>query len=390
VFALTAEDARSVLRVAEGFDQDDSFSRREMRSPPLPRTISGCRIGVPRPDQLVFFENNDAASLFAATIARLVRHGAIRVEVDLEPFLAAARLLYEGPWIAERYVAIRDFFERQPQALLPVTREIIAGGIAPSAADYFSAYYRLQELCRAASSVWECIDVLLTPTAGTIYTIAEIAADPIRLNSNLGIYTNFMNLMDLSAIAVPAGMQRNGLPFGVTLAAPAFADEALCCLGDLVHRTADLPMGATQTALPPAREGMSAPPGMIRVAVCGAHMSGLPLNSQLTERGGRLLRRCRTAPRYRLFALEAFSPPRPGLVRSSGGGAIDVEVWTVPSESFGSLVDGIPAPLGIGTVELENGESLRGFLCESYAVADAPDITALGGWRQYLARGSST
>ena len=383
IFALTASDAAAVLRIAEGFDPADPFSRQQVPAVGLPTTIASLRVGVPRRDQLVFFRNDNAAALFDATIAGMNRNGATCVEVDLEPFLAAARLLYEGPWIAERYVAIQEFFDRKPQALLPTTRAIIQAGASPSAAQAFAGYYKLKELKRATAHAWERMDVLLTPTAGTIYTIAEVLADPIKLNSNLGTYTNFMNLLDLSAIALPAGMMRNGLPFGVTLAAPAFADAALCVLGEAMHRLAGVKLGATQAA-PPAAEPQPRAANMIRVAVCGAHMSGLPLNVQLTERGARLLRQCRTARRYRLFALETFSPPRPGLVRKQEGAAIEVEVWEVPSHNFGSFVDSIPAPLGIGTIELEDGDTLRGFLCESYAVASAPDISELGGWRAYL------
>jgi allophanate hydrolase len=343
--------------------------------------------GVPRGEQLDFFGNDEAARLFWAAAERLKTLGCYCVEVDLAPFLAAARLLYEGPWIAERYLAIREFIERRPEALLPTTREIIRAGAGPSAADCFAAYYRLRKLRRAAGSVWEQIDVLLTPTAGSIFTIADVLADPIRLNSKLGTYTNFVNLMDLCAIAVPAGMQRDGLPFGVTLVAPAWADEALCRLADAWHRAVGVGLGASAIPLPPASPEEPSRGDMIPFAVCGAHMSGLPLNAELTERGGVLLRRCRTAPRYRLFALEEFFPPRPGLMRDAAGKAIEVEVWALPLHAFGSFVDSIPSPLGMGTIELEDGETLRGFLCEGYAVARAPEITALGGWRAYLRQG---
>ena len=286
--------------------------------------------------------------------------------------------------MAERYVAIRDFIEKHPESLHPVTRMIIGGATKFAAADAFSALYRLKELQRETAPVWDRVDILVTPTAGTIYTIAEVEADPIRTNSNLGYYTNFMNLLDLSAIAVPAGFQANGLPFGISLIAPAFADEALCALGDAAQRAAVTTMGATGNALPAARAAVRAAGSAIRLAVCGAHMSGLPLNHQLTGRGARLALRCRTAPQYRLYALTEFSPPRPGLVRSDTGSSIDVEVWEVPSDSFGSFVDGIPAPLGIGTVALEDGTQLKGFLCEAHAVRSARDISSLGSWRNFI------
>ena len=382
VFALTAEDAAAVLRIACGFDALDPWSRRAGAAA-LPDTIADCRIGVPRASQLEFFGNRDAERLFAGAIGTLERLGARRVEIDLEPFLEAARLLYGGPWVAERYLAIRDFFDRRPEALFPVTREIVAGAAKYSAADAFAAEYRLQEIRRAVEPVWRGIDLLATPTAGTIYTIAEVTADPIRLNTNLGYYTNFMNLLDLAAIAVPAGFQANGLPFGITLAAPAFADEGLCRLGGVVHRALVGTMGATKMPLPAPAAAAAVASGLVRIAVCGAHMSGLPLNHQLTDRGARLVRTCRTAPHYRLYALAGFTPARPGMVRSEGNGAaIEVEVWAVPAAAVGSFVDGIPPPLGIGTVELEDGEQVRGFVCEGYAVAGARDVSALGSWRK--------
>ncbi len=389
IFALTASDAGQVLRRARGYDAADPFSRREA-SPAhaMPRSFAGCRIGVPREDQLEFFGNQETPGLFLNFIKTMIELGAERIEIDFAPFLETARLLYEGPWVAERYVAIREFIEKKPEALHPVTKGIIGGATRHSAIDAFTAYYRLKAMQRQTAPVWDSIDILATPTAGTIYKIAEVEADPIKLNSNLGYYTNFMNLLDLSAIAVPAGFQRDGLPFGATLAAPAFADEALCVLGDIAQRAMVKTMGATGLSFPVSEKKSSIESqNTIRVAVCGAHMSGLPLNSQLVERGARLERKCRTAPNYRLYALTEFTPPRPGMVRADEGAAIDVEVWDVPPAAFGSFVDGIPAPLGIGTVTLEDGQQVKGFLCETHATKGARDITSLGGWRRYVQGG---
>jgi allophanate hydrolase len=393
IFALTTEDARDVLAIARGYDPADPFSRevRAIRTDGFDGEHPNFRFGVPGSEQLEFFGNHDAKRLFSCFVEQLDLWGGVRVEIDFQPFLETARLLYQGPWVAERYVAIREFIEQKPQALHPVTRQIIQGGKELKAADAFAAYYRLKELRRKTAPTWDQIDVLLTPTAGTVYTIAAVAADPIRLNSDLGYYTNFVNLLDLSALALPAGFQRNGLPFGVTLAAPAFRDDALCELGDVLQRKLGLKLGATRHEIP-ARTNPAAMLSRaheqkgktVRVAVCGAHMSGLPLNHQLTERSGRLVRACRTAPSYRLFALEGFAPIRPGLVRAAPGHAIELEVWEMPVEQFGGFVDGIPPPLGIGTVELEDGEPVRGFLCESYASAHAKDISELGSWRAYL------
>jgi allophanate hydrolase len=387
IFALTAADAAAVLDAAAKFDSGDPYARRE-HAASGPASIGGCRIGVPRIAQLEFFGNRETEKLFAGATAKLAQLGAQCVEVDFAPFLAAARLLYEGPWVAERYVAIREFIERNPDALHPVTRQIIAGGAKPTAADCFAAQYKLRALLREAEPTWSAVDLLIAPTAGTIYTLAEVEADPVRLNSNLGVYTNFVNLMDLSAIAVPAGFTPAGLPFGVTLLAPAFSDRALCRLGDELQRALVDTMGATRLSLPPAA---TAPAARIergvRVAVCGAHLSGLPLNHQLTERGARLVRACRTAPHYHLYTLAGFSPPRPGMLREGEGSAIEVEVWEMSSDAFGSFVAGIPAPLGIGTVELEDGEQVKGFLCEPYATRGAQDVSHLGGWRAYLQKG---
>jgi len=392
IFGLTAGDTAAVLRVAHGFDAADPFSRRA--APParaLPRSFAGLRFGVPRDEQLQFFGDPETPGLFQKMLRRLEDLGGERRTVDFAPFLETARLLYDGPWVAERYVAIREFIERNPKALHPVTAAIIGGAKNFSANDAFAAYYRLKELQRRAAPVWDEIDILVTPTAGTIYRVDELEAEPVKLNSNLGYYTNFMNLLDLAAIAVPAGFLGDGLPFGVTLVAPAFNDELLCTLGDIAHRAAVKTMGATGLPLP-AQDPEDLPsPHLVHLAVCGAHMSGLPLNHQLTERGARLAAKSRTAPNYRLFALTDFKPPRPGLVRDqeggTAGGAVEVEIWEIPASALGGFVDGIPAPLGIGTLTLENGRQVKGFLCEAHATKGAREITSLGSWRQFVKGG---
>jgi len=384
VFALTAADAQAVLDVAAGFDPRDPYSRPAppARVLPAPRF----RFGVPPAAQLEFFGNREYAVLFDAAVERMQALGGERVEIDFTPFLEAARLLYEGPWLAERYVAIRGFIESHPGALHPVTRAIIEKGRAPSAADAFTAMYRLADLRRAVEPILDSVDVIVTPTAGTIYRRAELEADPLRPNSHLGYYTNFMNLLDLSAIALPAGFTAAGLPFGITLFADAFREPALLALGTRFGQALRLPLGATGRPHPPAGPAPALPPGYVAVAVCGAHMRGLPLNFQLTERGGFLLEATHTAPQYRFYALPGGPPQRPGLVRVDRDGAsIEVEVWALPIECYGSFVASIPAPLGIGSVMLAGGQTTQGFICEAYAAAGAEDITALGGWRRYLA-----
>jgi allophanate hydrolase len=385
IFTLTVSDALEVFSVAQGFDAADPFSR-EATARPVP-SLEQFNYGVPAARDLEFFGDKEAARLFAAFLKRLEELGGTEVEIDFRPFLETARLLYEGPWLAERYWAVRELIERHPEALHPVTREVIARGAKFSAVEAFDAYYRLKALQRTTAAVWREIDFLALPTAGTIYRIVEVETDPIRLNSNLGYYTNFVNLLDLSGLAVPAGFRTDGLPFGATLLAPACQEDALGALGMRIQQTLALPLGATGNAPLQARSSVTAAAraGMVRLAVCGAHMAGLPLNRELVERGARFLREARTAPRYRFFALESFSPPRPGLVRTEPGSAIALEVWEVPAAELGTFVDGIPSPLGIGMLELEDGEAVHGFLCEQYATEGAREISALGGWRAYLA-----
>jgi len=249
IFALTAEDAAKVLESAQGFDEEDAYSRKavaQVEANAL-KTISDKSFifGVPKPEQLAFFDNAETPALFKQAIQQLESLGGKAVEIDFEPFLETARLLYEGPWVAERYAAIRDFFESKPDAIFPVTRQIIGGATKFSAADTYLSQYKLKALQRKAEKVWNDIDVMVTPTAGTVYTIAQVNADPIRCNSNLGYYTNFMNLLDLSATAVPTGFQQDGMPFGVTICAPAFKDVQLLALAAKVQKHSAKTLGAT-------------------------------------------------------------------------------------------------------------------------------------------------
>ena len=395
VFALTAADAATVLAAAQGEDPLDAYSRN---LPPYGHNFgaaSSFRFGVPRPADLEFHGNPDGSAQFAQAVAHLQALGGIPVEVDLTPFRAVATLLYEGPWVAERYQAIRSFIEAQPQALHPVTRAITEKGAHISAPDTFAALYRLRELERQIRPVWDGIDCLVTPTASTIYTIEAVEADPIRLNSNLGHYTNYVNLLDLAAVAVPTGFMSQamaGMPWGVTLVAPAGKDLPLLTLAARLHARTVATVGATAHAPHRLASAMldttPFPSGLIQVAVCGAHLSGLPLNGQLTLRGARLVRTVRSASGYKLFALPGGPPKRPGMVRvedgDTGDTGIEMEIWELPATEFGSFVAGIPAPLGIGTVMLDDGSQVQGFVCEAIATAQAQDITAFGGWRSYL------
>ena len=382
IFARSHAEAARILQVASAVDPEDPWQR------PLPAGTPawapGFRFGVPKPEQRYFDGDNDAAALFDAAIAHLQALGGEAVEVDLQPHLDAARLLYEGPWVAERYHVVKALMENQPEALLPVTRQIIGKATEFDAESAFAASYRLQALKLKADRCWKDVDLILTPTAPTIYTRAQLEADPITLNSRLGTYTNFVNLLDYSALAVPAGWLSNGLPWGVTLFAPAFCDEALLALGDRLHRRTVDRVGALDEPLPPPTELPAA--GTIDVLVCGAHLSGLPLNHQLTERNAVLVETTDTAPHYRMYALAGGPPYRPGLIRDRAqGSALPVEIWRVPADRFGTFVAGIPAPLGIGKVELADGRWVCGFICEPCGLEGAEEITQLGGWRAFMA-----
>ncbi|MBU2090923.1 MAG: allophanate hydrolase [Alphaproteobacteria bacterium] len=384
IFALNCADAAAVAAIAGQYDPADPFARPAPASLPGLPEPKALRLGVPRAEDLAFFGNPHTPALFEAAKQRCAEMGATLVEIDLTPFLAAARLLYDGPWVAERTAAIADFLARNPDSIHPVVLGIVEGGKRFSAVDSFNALYELRALARQAEAAWTKVDAILTPTAGTIHTIAAVEADPVRLNSQLGHYTNFMNLLDLSAVAVPAGFQPDGLPFGVTLFAPAFHDAALLHLGGQLHEAAGLKMGATGKPLPSA--ALPAPAtDRIELAIFGAHMQGLPLNPALAGLGGRMSAVIETAACYRLHALESLSPPRPGLVRDeASGAAVAGELWTLPASAMGRFMQDIAAPLAIGKVELADGRWVPGFLCEAHAVATARDITAHGGWRQWL------
>ncbi len=385
ILARTCHDAHTVWQVARGFDPLDPYSRApgpgQDAAPWLSRQPGGAfRFGVPSAAQLEFFGDREAEALYQRAAETIETIGGRRVEIDFSIFRTAADLLYSGPWVAERLAALLPFVESHAAEMHPVVREIVMGARGYSAVQAFQAEYRLRDLRRSSEAEWEKMDVLFLPTTGAIYTHEAIAADPIRLNSNLGYYTNFVNLLDLAAVAVPAGFRSTGLPFGVSFIGPAFRDEALLLAADRFHRA--------QASVPaPPVELEATPPGCVALAVVGAHLSGQPLNWQLTERGGRLIRCCRTAAGYRLYKLEGTLPPKPGLVRDPEfrGPGIEVEVWAIPEDRFSGLVAAVPPPLGIGKATLEDGEVVGCFLCEPFAVPGAAEITRYGGWRQYLA-----
>ena len=390
IFAETALDAATVFGVARGLDPHDSYSRVAAIGDEAAPWVAAAtfRFGVPAATALEFFDDPHNAALFQATVAKLVELGGQPVEFDLTPFLATARLLYNGPWVAERYAAIAPFFKEHGASMDPTVAKIIGTAANYSAVDAFNAAYQLEDLREQTKRVWESIDVMVLPTAPRTYTIDEIAESPTERNSHLGYYTNFVNLLDLSAIAVPAGFRPDGLPFGVSLIGPVFHDAALLSLADRLHRSVGSTLGgsARKLAETPSVSTTNPTPGCLLMAVVGAHLTGQPLNWQLTQRKGRLVRTCRTHPDYKFYALKGTVPAKPGLVQVPDfeGPGIEVEIWALPEETVASFVNGVPPPLCIGTLRLEDGSQVKGFLAEPAAIHNATEITHFGGWRKYL------
>jgi allophanate hydrolase len=321
-------------------------------------------------------------------VQRLRDLGGTPIAIDYQPLAQAAGLLYESALVAERYTAIRSFFDTHESEVIEPVRAIIASGKGYTAAQVYEAQTTLQALAQQAAPMWETIDVLLVPTAPTHYTIAQMQEDPVHLNRNLGAYTNFVNLLDYAALSVPSSLRADGLPFGITLIAPCGSDWQLAELGQRYHHASGLSQGTTGAALPaPMAFAAGAGVRTVKVAVVGAHLSGMPLNTQLTERGATLVRTAETAADYRFFALPGTVPPKPGLLRvAPGTGArIALEIWDMPVEHYGSFVALVPAPLAIGTLQLADGGTVQGFVCEAQATTGAQDISHLGGWRAYLA-----
>ena len=367
VFAATTDDAARVDDAIAGFDREDGYSRAIDDVPRARR-----RIGIPRTDQRPWFGDIESGFLYDASLAGL---DAELVEIDMAPLNEAARLLYNGPWVAERTAALRDLLRDDPDVIHPVVRAIVEEGRSYSAVDVFEASYRLADLARVAEEMWTTVDLLALPTAPTSYRVSEMLAAPIALNASLGAYTNFVNLLDMAAIAVPTGRYHSGVGFGVTLMGPAGTDRSL--------------IEAAKTLLPaPAPPPLDLEGRMdtVKLAVVGAHLKDMPLHWQLTSRDARFVGEAKTAASYRLYAIADSVPPKPALVHSDDGAAIAIEVYELDMAAFGSFVAEVPPPLAIGTVTLEDGSLVKGFVAEPRATIGAEDITALGGWRRYLQR----
>ena len=390
IFARTVATAVQVLEAAMGYDAADPYARKlTLKLQKLPAKF---RFGIP--DRLEFFGDVLAEQAFQHAVLRMTELGGVAVTIPYAPLAKAAALLYESALVAERYAAIRTFFDHQEAEVIEPVRGIVGKGRDFSAADVFDAQTQLRALGQQADAMWDSIDVLMLPTAPTHYTIAQMQAHPVALNRNLGAYTNFVNLLDYAALAIPSEIRPDGLPFGITLVGPCASDLQLAELGQRYHHATGLLQGALKTPLPApvAISGLAADPeeheeATVKVAVVGAHLSGMPLNSQLLERNAKLLASTQTSASYKLFALPNTQPPKPGLLRVAPGtaSAIEVEVWEMLQSQFGSFVALIPAPLGIGSLTLADGSVVKGFICEPYALEGATDISAFGGWRKYVA-----
>ena len=389
-FTASAAEASALLSLSARTDAHDAYSRRN------PQWNAANAFGAPLrfrfgvPAALEFAGCAESPRLFAKARAMLEAAGGEAVEIDFAPFAEAAALLYQGPWVAERYSVAGTLMSTQPEAVLPVIREVLGKAPAMTAVELFEAQYRLQAFKAVCDATLDGLDFVLTPTYPRPVTLAELARDPIGPNALLGYYTNFMNLLDYAAVAVPAGTMDNGLPWGVTVFGRAFTDQYLLSVADLLQQKSGLAhVGGSTIERSVSR---AASHDRLRIAVCGAHMQGLPLNGELTARHARFVCATRSAPRYRLGALAAVGdgPRRPGMWRvEEGGGAIALEVWELPSAELGSFAAGVPSPLALGKVELADGTWVTGFVCEPYGVQSATDISAYGGWRDWLASAGS-
>ena len=384
IFALSVEDAHTVLGCAAVYDSSEPYARA-VPSSVFGRTQSKFSVGVPDTNSRNFFGDAEQAASFEIALENIRALGGEIIEIDFTPFYEVAALLYEGAWVAERYAVVENLVRDTPDALHPVFHKIVKEAENFTSADVFKGLYRLQELKLTAVPLVESVDVLCVPTIPTFYTVDDLDKDPIGPNLRLGTYTNFVNLLDLCGIAVPTTPRTDGRPGSVTLLASANQDSQICALASALQHRCKPPLGATEWGLPETDLDVpTSNSNEFLVAAVGAHMSGLPLNYQLTELGARFLQAAKTAPVYRLYSLPGGPPYRPGLINDETGAQIDLEIWALPKSRFGEFMQGIPHPLGIGTLALENGDLVKGFICEPRGIIGAEDITHFGGWRNYL------
>jgi len=385
IFALGMDDLQTIYSITRDFNKNDPWaviSKNEKKT-----ANRQFKFGIPRPSDLNFFGNEDYERLYREAIIKCEQMGGERIEIDYQPFAVAAKLLYEGPWLAERYSVIKDLIKSKSHAIHPIIKSVIEPAADIGAADAFEKIYELRKIKHLTDRIINELDFLLLPTTGTIYRLDEVIQNPMQLNSNLGYYTNFMNLLDYSGIALPAGFSADGLPFGITMVADSFHDQLLMDYGKKYMLDYEYNIGATNFRTVSKEGELIHNPvdeNFIKVVVCGAHMSGMALNSQLTERDAQLVSKTRTANKYRLFALDGAPPLRPGLMFDDNQGSyIEVEVWALPKQHLADFVALVPPPLGFGRVELENGNNEFGFICEPRGFLNAKEITHLGSWRAY-------
>jgi allophanate hydrolase len=385
IFSRDVRTAWRVLLSAMGPDAQDPYSRNlPLNAIPLPKQF---RFGVP--DHLEWFGDQQAKAEFDKAIAHCIRLGGTPITINYQPLADAAALLYGSALLAERLEVLESFFKAHPQAVIEPVKTLLTPGMAVSGTDVFRAQTQLRTFAQRAAMMWKSIDVLLVPTAPTIYRIDEMLEDPIELNRRLGYYTNFVNLLDYAAVSIPSSIRTDQLPFGITFIGPAASDWQLASLALRYEQSnraspADSPEGSGALALPAGSDSTKA--AVVNVAVVGAHLSGMPLNGQLTERGARLIQTTTTASTYRLYALANTHPAKPGLIRvEDSGKPIEIEIWQMPMAEYGSFVAMIPKPLGIGQIETCDGELVQGFLCEPSGLQGAQDISEFGGWRRYTA-----
>lgn len=386
IFALTVEDAYTAYQAASGYDEADAYAR-VVATPPLASVPPRLRIGIPDSGSIEFFGDDAQAQSFADTIAVLKSDGADIVDVDFTPFYDVAQMLYEGAWVAERHTVIEDLMRDMPDAVHPVTRKVVGAALDLSATDAFRGIYRLKELARRTEPVLKSLDLLCVPTMPTFYSVADLKADPIGPNSRIGTYTNFVNLLDMCGLAVPVAPRSDRRPGSVTLLAQAGQDGFLAALGSRLEQLTPHALGATGWALPGPRDTTpGANADEIALAVCGAHMSGMALNHELTSRRARFLEEATTSSAYSFYALAGGPPERPGLVRGNpgSGGKICLEIWALPLSEVGGFLASIPGPLGLGSLELADGRTVQGFICEAAGTSGAENITHLKSWRAYI------
>ncbi len=384
IFAVSVGDATSVFQEINCPDDADPYARRYPARPIGPAPTHS-RVGVPDDDTRQFFGDTTQAQSFEDSLTRLEEFGAELVPIDFRPFYEVADLLYAGAWVAERNTVLETWLQSKPEAVHPITRQVVKVADQFSATDAFRHFYRAAELKAEISRVLNQVDFLCVPTTPTIYTVDDLDADPIQPNSRLGTYTNFVNILDLCALTIPTQKRQDGWPGSVTLIGPAGHDGELADIGHLLHETSHVRAGATTWPVAKTQPIAVASSNEIALAVVGAHMTGLPLNHELTRLDARFLERTQTAPTYQLYSLAGGPPYRPGLIRDENGQAIEIEIWALPKERFGAFIDGVPQPLGIGSLDLADGRRIKGFICETAGLSGAENITAYGGWRNYMA-----